>query len=204
MGRRPERHTAQVDSHKNWNKAMSNPSTNKAGRPSTRSYLVYVAVEERLYGQVAGKPFDFRAFSGGGRGSRGDKRSESSFMSMDPRTPMQSHEFGERGGLLPPGMYRVGPTRPNPTLGQANRLESITAHLKYPQRYYKFPGGFYIHGRGKYGSDGCIVPENPDDRRDVQAAIDEIGGGFSLWSVLTLTPPSQSDVLRAMLNPHVA
>lgn len=169
-----------------------------------RHYLVYLIASERLYGRVDGQLFDFRAYSGGGRGSVGNRRAEQSAASFDPRTKASGHEFGERGGPIPPGKYLAHPSEANPTLGRASKLHSWTAHLAYPTRGYDFPGGFYIHGRGRYGSDGCIVPELPANRERLQDAIDAAGTVVPLWVLLSERPPSQTEVLQRLMNPHQA
>jgi hypothetical protein len=38
-------------------------------------------------------------------------------------------------------------------------------------------GGFFIHGRGPHGSDGCIVPLNSAELVDLLRALEKDGGG---------------------------
>lgn len=59
-----------------------------------------------------------------------------------------------RGGPIPIGPYTIAKPEEHPHLGLAAKLTpySPKAHRSSLDR-----GGFYIHGRGRKGSDGCIV-----------------------------------------------
>lgn len=57
-----------------------------------------------------------------------------------------------RGGPLPPGLYLVHPPAVHPRLGPACFLEP------YPGNTMRGRDDFWIHGPGRRGSDGCIVP----------------------------------------------
>jgi hypothetical protein len=57
-----------------------------------------------------------------------------------------------RGGPLPPGLYLVHPPALHPRLGPACLLEP------YPGNAMRGRDDFWIHGPGRRGSDGCIVP----------------------------------------------
>jgi hypothetical protein len=37
--------------------------------------------------------------------------------------------------------------------------------------------GFYIHGRGHHGSDGCIVPLDPRQFQNLMTALTQSNGG---------------------------
>jgi hypothetical protein len=182
---------------------MSLVAATKSSRSTTpANYLVYLIADERLYGKVNQKHFDMKAYSGGGRGST-QGRDEHSEASFDYRIRKISEEAGERGGPIPPGIYMVQRSEKNPTLGEANKLVSATAHWTTPGRGYSFPGGFYIHGRGRYGSDGCIVPDQPSQRRALVNEIDKVAP-LILWVVLNASPPSREQILKALLNPFSA
>lgn len=170
------------------------------GQSSSPShYLVYLIGQQRLYGIVNGKKFDIKAFSGGGRGSIAgrDDHSEATF---DYRVKEISKSFGQRGGPIPPGVYTVQRSEKNPTLGISNKLVSQTAHLKTKTRGYSFPGGFYIHGTGRLGSDGCIVPAVPQERMALVAQIDKVAP-LKLWVQLSLTTPTREELLKALVGP---
>jgi len=166
------------------------------------NYFVYTTGTEQLVCRFGSVERRFRAFSGGGRGSIAG-RAEDSAASFDYRLKKVSDERGERGGPLPPGHYLVHRTEQHGHLGQANWLESITAHLRVPTRDFTKAYGFYIHGRGPKGSDGCIVPENRSDREWVQGAIDRLGLPIPLWVVLG-QQPERGDVLKRVMNPYQA
>ncbi len=40
--------------------------------------------------------------------------------------------------------------------------------------------GFFIHGRGTHGSDGCIVPMNPSERKKLNHAVRDHTGPVGL------------------------
>ena len=122
--------------------------------------LYYSIAQQRLSGEAGGKRVDLFAVSGGGRGrKRGSPEySLSSFSHQRKATP------GVRGGPLPPGFYVVHEPGNHPRLGRAAYLEQTLASFLQtdplaPSCYYVTDrGGFFIHGRGRHGSDGCIVP----------------------------------------------
>jgi hypothetical protein len=55
------------------------------------------------------------------------------------------------GGPIPPGSYKICEPAQHPHLGLSARLDP-----EHPKMCVR--GGFFIHGRGPHGSDGCIVP----------------------------------------------
>jgi len=58
----------------------------------------------------------------------------------------------QHGGPLPLGRYKILKPSFHPHLG-------LSAELKPdPERAMMSRSGFFIHGRGPHGSDGCIVP----------------------------------------------
>lgn len=183
---------------------ISQTVVNRAMFRSPANYLVYLIGEERLYGKVGGEQLSLRAYSGGARGSRVAARPENSAASFDVRKGVEGHGPGERGGPLPPGHYLAHATEQHHTLGRANWLESVTAHLKYQTRDYSRGPGFYIHGRGPLGSDGCIVPDAPAQREHLQSLIDSVGHPIPLWVVFSRQAPSQTDILKRLLDPYAA
>ena len=122
--------------------------------------LYYSIAQQRLSGEVGGKRVDLFAVSGGGRG-RTKGSPEYSLTSFDHRRKAMK---STRGGPLPPGFYIVHKPGNHPRLGRSAYLEQTLASLLQsdllaPDRYYVTDrGGFFIHGRGAHGSDGCIVP----------------------------------------------
>ncbi|MNG36944.1 hypothetical protein D3C84_1241420 [compost metagenome] len=58
-----------------------------------------------------------------------------------------------------------------------------------------------MHGRGEFGSDGCIVPALANNRKLLQSAIESVGGNVPLWVLLSATNPSREQVLGALIQP---
>lgn len=129
--------------------------------------LIYDSGHEILHGTVGTTQFSFRAFSGGGRGFNPRKAakghtSDATVSSWDFHTK----EHGSvRGGPLPPGNYKCVYYANHPTFHECVFLRA----LEVPHLGTR--GGFFIHGRGPKGSDGCIVPALSSDRVKLIAAI---------------------------------
>jgi hypothetical protein len=134
--------------------------------------LTYDIALERLYGEIGGKKFAIHAMSGGGRGSKvhpygdpGDKGSNVGLGSWSwPRQEVGSKHI--RGGPVPPGFYIIFKPQTYAWLGggKGAYLEQTLSSLLHadPTKAIGVSvtgrDGFYIHGRGPKGSDGCIVP----------------------------------------------
>ena len=116
-----------------------------------RSELTYNIVETLLTGQVDGVHISSRAHSGGRGGSK-LSGVQQYFLADNPfatGVKLNEKKKGSVGGTLPMGSYtlRLHESRHNwirliPAAGNSMKDRS----------------GFAIHGRGKRGSDGCIVP----------------------------------------------
>jgi hypothetical protein len=101
----------------------------------------------------------WRAVSGGGRGLRtvlrdakGRVRQRRVLADGGERDWTVKTTQSARGGPLPPGLYLVHPPALHPRLGPACFLEP------YPGNAMRGRDDFWIHGPGRRGSDGCIVP----------------------------------------------
>jgi hypothetical protein len=146
--------------------------------------FVYYVWSETLVGDISGKSFCVRAFSGGGRG-RMSGEAETSFASFSPHRGTDDAR-GVRGGTLPPGLWRVKVLE-----NYAGRLGKPVARLTpmsyqvadYPTREYAHRP-FLIHGRGEQGSDGCIVIARPE-RVPLLDAIGKAGGATVLVTLST-------------------
>lgn len=141
--------------------------------------LTYSIARERLEGEVGGQKFSMRAFSGGGRGRVGGG-AEHTPESYDVfRKEKEGGGKHLHGGPTPPGFYVCHYIAHHPTFGECIFLEqTITSLLGVTSggqlRFYD-RDGFFIHGRGKHGSDGCIVPENNADRVRLNKAVKKAG-----------------------------
>lgn len=78
----------------------------------------------------------------------------------------------EHGGPIPTGRYRILPPSRHPHLGLSCRLDPYDAEQT---RHMAGRDGFYIHGRGPHGSDGCIVPL--EDFQALMTALEKDRGG---------------------------
>src|SRR4051812_23571895 len=97
------------------------------------------------------------AVSGGGRGQYAGKYGASGERNATGRianmggtgSNLQGHPT--QYGTIPNGVYEVKARKNDETLGQCFPLEPAAAAMMGR-------GGFYIHGRGNKGSEGCIIP----------------------------------------------
>ena len=88
---------------------------------------------------------------------------------VDLKIKNSSKKTHVHGGPIPPGRYDVLPPAHHEKLGLSAKLEPL-------QKLPNDRGGFYIHGKGPHGSDGCIVLDRSDLvplMRDLKAS----GGG---------------------------
>lgn len=144
--------------------------------------LRYSIRDECLYGTVAGASFSMKAFSGGGRGSTaGKERMDLAHWDIRKKAPDKFDETN-RGGPIPLGAYLASYYGIHPVLGSCARLDQTISSLL--QRDCESPiglsvtdrGGFFIHGEGPKGSDGCIVPANKLDLKSLLASIKAASG----------------------------
>jgi hypothetical protein len=115
--------------------------------------LTYVIFTGRLRGFANGRYFDIHALSGGGGGST--VHSGTPGVVNNPYLTGQKTIYKPRhihGGAIPPGRYKICRPSKHAHLGLSARLMPRSGANMMGR------GGFYIHGRGRHGSDGCIVP----------------------------------------------
>jgi len=136
--------------------------------------LTYYIREGVLVGLIQGQMYHLEALSGGGGGST-LKRTSSAVNNPymeglqtrgEPHAKAHVH-----GGPIPPGKYSVQAPSKHPHLGLSARLVS-SRHVRPMGR-----DGFYIHGRGPHGSDGCIVPLNSVQFHRLMLALKHSRGG---------------------------
>jgi hypothetical protein len=120
------------------------------------SSLTYYIFEGILTGLTAGHLVNVRALSGGGGGSTqhgGDADTNNPY-SQGVKTSGSGKDH-KHGGPIPAGRYRISAPAHDPHLGRSCRLEPYDRG-QVKQMFGR--DGFFIHGRGPHGSDGCIVP----------------------------------------------
>jgi hypothetical protein len=141
--------------------------------------LNYSIHGQLLSGEIGGTKLHMRAYSGGGRGSLHPKTWETSSASWNPDRKMSG---GVRGGPVPPGHYVCRHIQHHHRFHECIYLEpTLTALLKPTpkgplpfslyNRDFDPVKGFFIHGRGDEGSNGCIVPHDPHQRILLNKAI---------------------------------
>ena len=117
--------------------------------------LIFNITEGSLTGSLDGEYFNSRACSGGRGGSK-EKNAEIYFLKNNPFSAtvkgpddLKKHPKDARvGGTLPLGFYSLH-THSKKDLIRVNPLPGTGTHGR---------NAFLIHGRGRRGSDGCIVP----------------------------------------------
>ncbi len=135
--------------------------------------LSYYIFEGLLVGMIDGQLFHIPALSGGGGGSTKHSPDDSTNNPyMEALKTVDTKGMHIHGGPIPPGKYVIGTPRHHPHLGRCAPLVAEGAAMGR--------GGFFIHGRGKHGSDGCIVPLNKARFNGLMAALTASKGGILL------------------------
>jgi|ERR1700693_476335 len=135
--------------------------------------LTYYIVDGILAGTGGGRIFHMEALSGGGGGST---RNATTDATNNPymeglKTAGKAKTVGHlHGGPIPPGTYAIQTPAKHPHLGLSAQL--VHSHWSPMGR-----SGFFIHGRGPHGSDGCIVPLHRNQFMDLMSALTKSGGG---------------------------
>ena len=130
----------------------------------TAQGLTYSIFEGTLRGFVGGRFFSLQALSGGGGGQKAHVPTAKNpavlpglvnnpYMTAHKEVKGDTKTPHSHGGPIPPGPYLIRAPAQHPPLGLAARLDPAPGHV-IPHRR----DGFYIHGPGVHGSDGCIVP----------------------------------------------
>jgi hypothetical protein len=138
------------------------------------SKLTYYIFEGILAGLVAGKPIELSALSGGGGGST--KYAAADTVNNPYSTGVKTTGSGSHhvhGGPIPQGAYKICAPAHHPHLGLSARLDPEESKTLVR-------GGFFIHGRGPHGSDGCIVPLDHKKFRELMTGLSVSRGGSLL------------------------
>lgn len=157
-------------------KAKMSKKSNKLRHhhPEVEYQLTYYVAEGILVGTVAGKDFHIAAVSGGVGASTNNTltgavdKTKAVVSSLKNGAPAHTHV---PGGPIPTGSYSIEPPAKHPTLGLSARLDTL--FVKAVAR-----DGFYIHGNGPHGSDGCIVPVVAADFQRLMTALRASDGGY--------------------------
>lgn len=114
----------------------------------TTTDLTFNILEQRLTGAIDGHTISAVAVSGGRAGSK-TTESVNSLLANNPYLTGVKLSKDTPGGTLPIGHYY---------LKTHERKDNWIRVLPLKGQNMKNRDGFAIHGRGKRGSDGCIVP----------------------------------------------
>src|SRR5262245_61686922 len=117
--------------------------------------LTYYIFEGELVGTANNRMWHVSARSGGGAGSTQNPADENANNPYAQGVKTQEGRQHRHGGPIPAGRYRIATPSRHPHLGLSARLDPYDAAQ---ERAMMGRDGFYIHGRGRHGSDGCIVP----------------------------------------------
>jgi hypothetical protein len=134
--------------------------------------LTYYIFDGILVGFAGGGHIFMIAGSGGGSGSTSHTGSDTAnnvYATGVKTTGGSKSKSHKHGGPLPLGKYKIHPSAKNPHLGRSCYLEPDPHNQMFGR------SGFYIHGTGPHGSDGCIVP--PSRLSFLLDQIDKDGGG---------------------------
>src|SRR3954469_15036364 len=116
----------------------------------TRTDLLYNIVEETLVGSIDGVSISAQAGSGGRAGSK-TAGAVNLFLANNPYATRVKKTGKHPGGPLPMARYEL---RTHESHANWIRLTPIAVD----DPLLRGRAGFAIHGRGPWGSDGCIVP----------------------------------------------
>lgn len=144
------------------------PQTFPGGGSASLTYYIF---EGTLAGVVNGITYAIPALSGGGGGST--KNPVSSSVNNPYMYGLKTSGTGalhQHGGPIPLGRYIIAKPSHHAHLG-------LSARLDPQQATPNNRGGFFIHGRGPHGSDGCIVPTDPARFHQLMHGLTASNGG---------------------------
>lgn len=137
--------------------------------------LTYLIFEGLLTGTAGDQFVHLTALSGGGGGSTKHRTSAAvNNPYMEALRTRGEGGYHVHGGPIPPGKYLICKPGRHRHLGLSAQL--IHTASKAPMGR----DGFYIHGQGPHGSDGCIVPIDVSQFRRLMDLLTQSHGGI-LW-----------------------
>jgi hypothetical protein len=122
-------------------------------------------------GVLVGAGLHMSVGSGGGSGST--RRAPTPTANNPYATAVRTRGHGKghvHGGPIPAGIYQIETPAKHGHLG-------LSAALLPRGPLPGGRGGFYIHGRGPHGSDGCLVPVKNDDFKTLMELLRKSEGG---------------------------
>ncbi|HEY6331528.1 MAG TPA: hypothetical protein VI756_19540 [Blastocatellia bacterium] len=139
--------------------------------PANGANLSYFILEGILVGKAGGSRFHLLALSGGGTGSTKNQPNFGGgfYPYLQGQKTTGSGANHQHGGPIPAGEYIIHGPQQNAHLGLSAYLEPAPGNSMLGR------DGFYIHGRGPHGSDGCIVPL--ESFQELMTALQKDGTG---------------------------
>ena len=134
--------------------------------------LTYYITEAVLTGTANGHMININAVSGGGGGSRVHAGNSDTNNPSSQNVKEVDGTTHVHGGPIPAGRYKVMTPSRHRHLGLSARLDPYD-NAQVRRMFGR--DGFYIHGRGPHGSDGCIVPM--EQFAELMAALTRDRGG---------------------------
>ncbi len=133
--------------------------------------LTYYIFEGILTGFASNRFVHISALSGGAGGSTRGRTSDAvNNPYMEGLKTVSTKTSHTHGGPLPPGSYTIKKPAKHKHLG-------LSAELVPKRGDMMGRGGFFIHARGPHGSDGCIVPLDAGQFRQLMSALTSSNGG---------------------------
>lgn len=135
--------------------------------------LTYYIFEGVLTGFAGEKTIHMTALSGGRGGSRLKNVTTDAANNPYLTGLATSHSKGIHGGPIPTGRYAIE----TPKVQNVGEHKILAAKLVESHKLANGRGGFFIHGRGPHGSDGCIVPSSDSKFDELMTALRKDSGG---------------------------
>jgi len=164
--------------------------------------ITYNASAQILSGVIGEAHFNDLAYSGGSRGHKATTSAKAAryLHASNLNESMgrlgttreiyekSSDTYSQRGGTIPPGHYHCVYVANHPSFHACIKLEQmrdahaiVTPFARHAIVHHR--GGFFIHGHGPKGSDGCIVLASETRRKLLNQAVE----GFQGRVVLEVT-----------------
>ena len=159
---------------------------------ATGTDLVYNIVEGLLSGRIDGVVITAGAGSGGRAGSK-TRGAVSYFLANNPYMTGVKKSGARPGGPLPMVRYRL-------RIHESRENWIRLVPFADDSRAMKNRDGFAIHGRGKWGSDGCIVPTDFNvvlELHRLVSAREKAGKPAPTLAVVAIGDFSRFDALNA-------
>ena len=132
--------------------------------------MMYMIKDQILVGTVNGIHFQMNAVSGGRAGSKVPRAVNADVANNPYRTDQKLNKRKRIvGGPLPCGLYQME--------ADTKKKSAWIKLIPNSSNVMVSRNSFAIHGRGKRGSDGCIVPIVYSEIVNLRNAVQQNGGG---------------------------